>query len=194
MVRVHKVWAVIRREFVERVRTRWFWISAILGPVLFAGIIVFQIMQSVGGAVRHIAVVDSTAPEYGARVVAGLGASKLIRATRVAPGPGVVDSLTRLVEDSVTNRVLELTPEGPVPYGGGYTEYVARTGRELERKAIVAAFRERAGTDAPQLRDDVVGRVGLTSRSCCTSGTRFGGEHHYVRSCLRSSVVNGGAS
>ena len=30
----------------------------------------------------------------------------------------------------LTNRVLELTPQGPVPYGGGYTEYVARTGRE----------------------------------------------------------------
>jgi ATPase subunit of ABC transporter with duplicated ATPase domains len=31
---------------------------------------------------------------------------------------------------ALSNRVLELTPEGPVPYGGGYTEYVARTGRE----------------------------------------------------------------
>ena len=30
----------------------------------------------------------------------------------------------------LSNRVLELTPEGPVPYGGGYREYVARTGRE----------------------------------------------------------------
>src|SRR5882672_8711537 len=55
---VHKVWAVIRREFVERVRTKWFWVSAILGPVLFAGIIVYQIVQSMGGAVRNVAVVD----------------------------------------------------------------------------------------------------------------------------------------
>ena len=30
----------------------------------------------------------------------------------------------------LSNRVLELTAEGPVPYGGGYTEYVSRTGRE----------------------------------------------------------------
>ena len=30
----------------------------------------------------------------------------------------------------LSNRVLELTPEGPIPYGGGYTEYVAKTGRE----------------------------------------------------------------
>jgi len=31
---------------------------------------------------------------------------------------------------SLSNRVLELTPEGIHTYGGGYTEYVARTGHE----------------------------------------------------------------
>jgi ATPase subunit of ABC transporter with duplicated ATPase domains len=31
---------------------------------------------------------------------------------------------------ALSNRVLELTPEGIHQYGGGYTEYVARTGRE----------------------------------------------------------------
>jgi ATPase subunit of ABC transporter with duplicated ATPase domains len=31
---------------------------------------------------------------------------------------------------ALSNRVLELTPEGPHLFGGGYTEYVARTGQE----------------------------------------------------------------
>jgi ATPase subunit of ABC transporter with duplicated ATPase domains len=31
---------------------------------------------------------------------------------------------------ALSNRVLELTPEGVHLYGGGYTEYVARTGQE----------------------------------------------------------------
>lgn len=31
---------------------------------------------------------------------------------------------------ALSNRVLELTPEGVHAYGGGYTEYVAATGRE----------------------------------------------------------------
>lgn len=31
---------------------------------------------------------------------------------------------------ALSNRVLELTPEGPHIYGGGYTEYVERTGQE----------------------------------------------------------------
>jgi ATPase subunit of ABC transporter with duplicated ATPase domains len=31
---------------------------------------------------------------------------------------------------ALSNRVLELTPDGVHQYGGGYTEYVARTGHE----------------------------------------------------------------
>ena len=78
---MHKVWAIIRREFVERVRTRWFWVSAILGPVLFAGIIVFQIVQSMGGAVRNVAVVDSTSSKLGGQVIDALSASGAFRAS-----------------------------------------------------------------------------------------------------------------
>ena len=31
---------------------------------------------------------------------------------------------------ALSNRLLELTPDGPHQFGGGYTEYVARTGQE----------------------------------------------------------------
>jgi ATPase subunit of ABC transporter with duplicated ATPase domains len=31
---------------------------------------------------------------------------------------------------ALSNRLLELTPEGVRQYGGGYTDYVARTGQE----------------------------------------------------------------
>jgi ATPase subunit of ABC transporter with duplicated ATPase domains len=31
---------------------------------------------------------------------------------------------------ALSNRVLELTPDGTHTYGGGYTEYVAHTGQE----------------------------------------------------------------
>ena len=146
---MHKVWAVIRREFVERVRTKWFWISAILGPVLFAGIIVFQIMQSVGGAVRNIAVVDSTTAGYGTRVVEGLGASKLIRATRVAAGPGVVDSLTRLVEAKQLNGFLllsdALTETGKAEYRASNLslQTIEELQRALNRLVVKVRLEER---------------------------------------------------
>src|SRR5207247_6397129 len=107
--RMHKVWAVIRREFVERVRTKWFWVSAILGPVLFAGIIVFQIVQSLGGAVRNVAVVDSTTGGLGARVVEALNASNAFRASLAPAGLRVVDSLKDLVEAKQLNGLLIVT-------------------------------------------------------------------------------------
>ena len=149
---MHKVWAVIRREFVERVRTKWFWVSAILGPVLFAGIIVFQIMQSVGGAVRNIAVVDGTTSEFGTRVVEGLGASRLIRATRVPAGPGVIDSLTRLVEAKQLNGFLilsnELTETGKAEYRA--SNLSLQTIEELQRalsKLLVKVRLEQRGVN-----------------------------------------------
>src|SRR5437773_7334309 len=132
---VHKVWAIIRREFVERVRTKWFWVSAILGPVLFAGIIVFQIMQSVGGGVRNIAIVDAGKLGYGTRIVEALGASRTIRADGVKLGPAVLDSLTSLVEAKQLNGFLIVGDSMPTD---GKAEYRAsnlslQTIEELQR-------------------------------------------------------------
>lgn len=119
---MHKVWAIIRREFVERVRTRWFWVSAILGPVLFAGIIVYQIVQSLGGGVRNITVVDGGTLGYGKKVVEALGASKTIRANAVNLAPGVLDSLKRSVEAKQLNGFLILDDSLP---SNGKAEYRA---------------------------------------------------------------------
>ncbi len=54
----------------------------------------------------------------------------LVRALRGYEGTMLFVSHDRRFLAALSNRVLELGPEGPVPYGGGYTEYVARTGRE----------------------------------------------------------------
>src|SRR4029077_15377833 len=106
---MHKVWAGVRPEFVEGVRTKWFWVSAILGPVLFAGIIVFQIVQSMGGAVRNGAVVGRTTGQRGPQSVDGLDPSGSFRATLAAAGPGVIDSLSNLVESKQLNGFLIIT-------------------------------------------------------------------------------------
>jgi ATPase subunit of ABC transporter with duplicated ATPase domains len=54
----------------------------------------------------------------------------LINALRRFEGSMLFVSHDRHFLAELSNRVLELTPEGPHPYGGGYTEYVSRTGRE----------------------------------------------------------------
>jgi ATPase subunit of ABC transporter with duplicated ATPase domains len=54
----------------------------------------------------------------------------LVRALAGYEGTMLFVSHDRRFLGALSNRVLELTPEGAVPYGGGYTEYVSRTGRE----------------------------------------------------------------
>jgi ATPase subunit of ABC transporter with duplicated ATPase domains len=54
----------------------------------------------------------------------------LIAALREFEGTMLFVSHDRHFLAALSNRVLELTPEGPHQYGGGYTEYVARTGQE----------------------------------------------------------------
>ena len=54
----------------------------------------------------------------------------LVEALRDYEGTMVFVSHDRKFLSQVSNRVLELTPEGPKTYGGGYTEYVAASGHE----------------------------------------------------------------
>ncbi len=54
----------------------------------------------------------------------------LVRALASYEGTMLFVSHDRRFLAALSNRVLELTSEGAVPYGGGYSEYVARTGRE----------------------------------------------------------------
>jgi ATPase subunit of ABC transporter with duplicated ATPase domains len=54
----------------------------------------------------------------------------LVRALAGYEGTMLFVSHDRRFLAALSNRVLELGSDGPVPYGGGYTEYVASTGRE----------------------------------------------------------------
>ena len=54
----------------------------------------------------------------------------LIKALSDFEGTMLFVSHDRHFLSELSNRVLELTPEGIHQYGGGYTEYVARTGQE----------------------------------------------------------------
>jgi ATPase subunit of ABC transporter with duplicated ATPase domains len=54
----------------------------------------------------------------------------LVKALSGFEGTMLFVSHDRAFLAALSNRVLELTPEGPHAYGGGYTEYVASTGHE----------------------------------------------------------------
>src|SRR5436190_8648775 len=71
-----KLLVVFRREYLERVRSKWFVLGTLLGPVFF--LLVAGAPRLIGGRaegtpdVAHIDVIDATGMGLGERVVAGL--------------------------------------------------------------------------------------------------------------------------
>src|SRR4029079_5025513 len=71
-----KLLVVFRREYLERVRSKWFLLGTLLGPVFF--ILVAGAPRLIGGRgdgtrdVAHIEVIDASGAGLGTRVVASL--------------------------------------------------------------------------------------------------------------------------
>ena len=54
-----RIFAVIRREYLERVRTKAFWISTLLVPVLMGALMIIPaLLAARGGAEATVAVLD----------------------------------------------------------------------------------------------------------------------------------------
>jgi ABC-2 type transport system permease protein len=75
-----KIFIVAKREYLERVRTRWFLVMTLIVPVIMAGaILIPTYMASRGGAstsIRHIAIIDATGAGLGDRVAKALMTDK----------------------------------------------------------------------------------------------------------------------
>src|SRR5947208_16025652 len=102
---MRKIWAIVRREFVERVRTRWFWVGALLGPVLFGVVFFLSGQLGRGGGLKRIAVVDATATQVGARIAEQL-ARRGHWATEVPAAHGAIRSQTQQVRYNRHNVVV----------------------------------------------------------------------------------------
>jgi ABC-2 type transport system permease protein len=144
---VHKIWAVVRREFVERVRSKWFWVSAILGPLFFAAIIIIPLRLASTSGAKAIVVVDATTSGFGARVVDSLAHGRTFTiVARRAPHAGLVDSLTHEIGLNRLDGLLVLT------------DRTVETGAAEYRAANVSSFR-----DIDELRG-VLGRLAVNAR------------------------------
>jgi len=94
-----KILIVAKREYLERVRTRWFVIMTLLVPAVIAGFV--MLMAYIGSrgnasnAVRHITIINATNTDLGQRV-----ADALIADTTLGP----------IAADSIRPRVLNVLP------------------------------------------------------------------------------------
>lgn len=86
-----KLWAIIKREYLERVRSKWFLIATFLGPIFFAAIIIVPAWlasrSKATSDVYNITILDATGTSFGHRLADAIAADTADR-KRI-----VVDSL-----------------------------------------------------------------------------------------------------
>ncbi len=98
-----KLWVVIKREYLERVRTKWFVFVTLFGPIFFGAIMIVPGYLSVRGMrearVTSVRIVDATGVGLGDRV-----ADRLVPtpADRSATTTAMVDSLRQVMRREVT--------------------------------------------------------------------------------------------
>jgi ABC-2 type transport system permease protein len=105
------VWAVIRREYLQRVRSRWFVIATLAAPILMLALIVVPAVMANQGsnANRAIVVLDRTGGLYD-RVEAGLDRAGY-SVQRAPDTPDAEEALARRVENGDLGGFLVLDDE-----------------------------------------------------------------------------------
>jgi len=155
---MRKVWAVIRREFVERVRSKWFLISTVLGPVFMISVTVLpSLLATRSGRVNHIVLVDEGGGTLGERLRTQLVGSGRFAVQLVAAGAdrgnAVRDSLTDRVRTEALDGFLTISP---ATLESGMAEYRGRNVSSLRdmgmmevalRQSVVTERLTRRGVD-----------------------------------------------
>ncbi len=106
---MHKLLAVIRREFMVRVHTRAFVVGTVLGPLLMAALFVMpMLLESRDKAPKRIVVYDAASGDFGGRVTQAMTAARrgdgpdAAPRYNITPYPAGPDNLAPL--DSLVGR------------------------------------------------------------------------------------------
>jgi len=164
---MNRSWTVIKREFMEGVRTKTFILGTVFGPVLMILLMIGPILlaESSGGGRATIAIVDGTGEEIGDEVAAVLASysaraeedrTQTVFETEVHEVPaGMTDTRVREIRDRVEAEGLDgylVLPEGLLD--GGVTATYTGTNASAQRitrdidQAVTSAVRGRRMRDA----------------------------------------------
>ena len=144
-----KLWAVIRREYTERVRSKWFIIATVGGPAFLGVMLVLPpllaLRTKASAKLADIRILDATATDLGARV------ANAIPRTPATPLPAVLrvppDSLT-LAESAATRAVVRGDVSGylvldAATLAGDSARYAGRNASSLSDMEALAAVLKR---------------------------------------------------
>lgn len=156
-----KLWVITKREYLERVRTRWFFIATFFGPVLFGGLMILPPLiaqrSRASDNVANILVLDASGTDLGNRVAGSLGIGTAGGARVLTVAPAELAAAESLATDSVLARhargYLVLDSTSVAGTAARYVGTNASTIADMEeltrvvREQVLAMKFERAGVD-----------------------------------------------
>ena len=188
---LRKLGVVFRREYLERVRSKWFLVGTLLGPVFMGAITILPTYMSMkerpGSNLTNVIVLDATGTGLGARVAAGL--NKQYTAT---PGPSVKTvSPERLLvaQDSAVNAVVRKEIVGFIVLDSNtiankFVTYAGRNASSIRdvqalmsvvRQQALAQRLEREGLDAARVTALTAERLETKTEKIGNKGRETGG-------------------
>jgi ABC-2 type transport system permease protein len=164
-----RLWAVIKREYLERVRTKWFIFSTVFTPLLFGALTLLPIWLASKSTstenVAHIQILDASGSGLGKRVAYALGSG--IGSADTAATQVITLDTTQLAaaELAATDAVVKRETRGYLVLGPHILDatearYAGRNGSSLidigriegaVRQGVLVTRLERAGFDAERV-------------------------------------------
>ena len=165
-----KLWAIIKREYLERVRSKWFLIATFLGPVFFAAIIIIPAWlasrSKATSEVYNTTILDATATGFGQRLSFAIAGDTTDK-TRVPEVIVVAPARLAAAESTATGRVMSKDKVGYLvvtdrTVAGETARYAGRNAssipdmaqiRSALRQTILASRLEKIGIDNSRTKE-----------------------------------------
>ncbi len=168
-----KLWAIVRREYIERVRTRWFFISTVFAPILFAAIAFLPLLlmnKDAKSVAPRVLIIDATQQGLGKYVARSLAVLRSSAEDATTADVRIVssDSLAHARDDATSEVARRLANAFVVLDSATLRgDTVSYSGRQADSKSdrltianavrsgLIALRLERGGLSAPAI-DSVV--------------------------------------
>jgi ABC-2 type transport system permease protein len=189
-----KLWAIIKREYLERVRSKWYLLSTALAPVFFSIIIIVPIVISsrtkASPDLSHVVILDATGTQLGTRVAGELAGGISAEATR-AEVRAVAPSELAAAESVATHEVMRLQDPmlgylvlDSATLAGKTERYAGRNAsslidvKEIEgavRRSLLAQRLEHEGLQPAKIKDLTNVNLEMQSERLTDRGREVGG-------------------
>jgi len=164
-----KLWAIIKREYLERVRSKWFLIATFFGPLFFSAIIIVPAWlasrSKATSDIYNTTILDATGNGFGRKLAINIAGDSTI-ATKMPTVAVVAPSELTRAESTATREVMQKKRTGYIvvnqqTIAGEAARYAGRNATSIAdmaqlksaiRQTILAQRLEKVGLDDAQTK------------------------------------------